>query len=239
MDDSSPSDYDIGDLPPAIKDVIVDVKEGDEVIRDALKRELLLLACVTDRGAYATRDEKGIVTDLVSQLEALNPTVEPARHCEGDWDLCYSSTQFFRSSPFFQSSRGVFGEENQGLAENWFDLHEQATVGSRVGRVRQTITANTLISEVDLEVGMLPGIPLSKATGTVVTSAALEVTGSSTWDLTVENTKVKGSNVPLFSMLTDELQFDLPVGNIYSALRGKVPVILMTASIIESNGLPI
>ncbi|KAG7362747.1 plastid lipid-associated PAP/fibrillin family protein [Nitzschia inconspicua] len=232
-DDSSPSDYDTGDLPPDVKEVTVDEKKEDEVIRDSLKRELLLLASVTNRGAYATKDEQDIVIDLVAQLEALNPTVEPAGHCEGDWDLCYSSTQFFRSSPFFQSIRVAAGEENKGLAENGFDLHDQATVGSRVGRVRQTITAKKLISEVDLEVGMLPGIPLSKATGTVVTSASLEVTGPSQWALQVENTKVKGSNVPLISMFTDELQFELPVGTFYNTLQGKVPVIPMTTFYVD------
>jgi PAP_fibrillin len=227
-DDSSPSDYDTGDLSPDVKEVMVDEKEEDEVIRDALKRELLLLASVTNRGAYATKDEQDIVIDLVAQLEALNPTIEPAGHCQGDWDLCYSNTQFFRSSPFFQSIRVAVGEENKGLAENGFDLHDQATVGSRVGRVRQSITSNKLVSEVDLEVGMLPGIPLSKATGTVVTSASLEVTGPSQWELQVETTKVKGSNVPLISMFTDELQFELPVGSFYSTVQGNVPLIPMT-----------
>jgi hypothetical protein len=166
-EDSSPSDYDTADLPPDVKEVAVDENVEDVLIRDALKRELLLLASVTDRGAYATKDEQDIVIDLVAQLEALNPTEEPASHCEGDWDLCYSSTQFFRSSPFFQSIRVAVGEDNKEIAENGFDLHDQATVGSRVGRVRQIITSSQLISEVDLEVGMLPGIPLSKAKGTV------------------------------------------------------------------------
>jgi hypothetical protein len=59
-----------------------------------LKRELLLLASVTNRGEYASADERDIAIDLVAQLEALNPTAEPAAHCEGEWDLCLSSTQF-------------------------------------------------------------------------------------------------------------------------------------------------
>jgi len=226
-DDSSPSDYDTSDLPPSRKEVMVDEKEEDEVIRDALKRELLVLASVTDRGAFATKDEKDIATDLVAQLEALNPTLEPAANCQGDWDLCYSSTQFFRSSPFFQSIRVAIGDENKEIAENGFELHAQATVGSRVGRVRQCISDNVLISEVDLEVGMLPGIPLTNAKGTVVTTASLDVTGSSEWELRVETTKIKGSNVPIVSMFTDELDFELPVGSFYSSIQGKVPTIPM------------
>uniref|UniRef100_A0A7S4ADT7 Plastid lipid-associated protein/fibrillin conserved domain-containing protein n=1 Tax=Pseudo-nitzschia australis TaxID=44445 RepID=A0A7S4ADT7_9STRA len=146
-DDGSPSDYDSSDLPSEIKQVAVDEREEDFAIRDALKQELLLLASVTDRGAYCSKDEKDIVIDLVAQLEALNPTKDPAFNCEGEWDLGYSSTQFFRSSPFFQSIRVAVGEDNKDVAENGFALHAQATSGSRVGRVRQIITADKLTSE--------------------------------------------------------------------------------------------
>jgi hypothetical protein len=233
-EDSSPSDYDTADLPPDVKEVTIDEKEEDVLIRDALKRELLLLASVTDRGAYATRDEQDIVTDLVAQLEALNPTEEPASHCEGDWDLCYSSTQFFRSSPFFQSIRVALGDSNKEIAENGFDLHDQATVGSRVGRVRQTIASDKLISEVDIEAPVLPGIPLLNAKGTVVTSASLNTVGPSKWELRVENTKVKGSNLPLINMFMDDLHVELPVGSFYSTIQGKVPVVPMTVSALTS-----
>lgn len=227
-DDGSPSDYDTSDLPPVIKEVAVDEKEEDIAIRDDLKRELLLLASVTDRGAYCSKEEKDIVIDLVAQLEALNPTKDPASNCEGEWDLGYASTQLFRSSPFFQSIRSAVGDENKGVAENGFALHAQATSGSRVGRVRQIITSEKLISEVDLEVGMLPGIPMSLK-GTVVTTSALNVVSDKRWELKIENTKVKGSNIPLFNTFMDDLlQVELPVGNFYNSLQGKVPVIPLT-----------
>ena len=230
-DDGSPSDYDTADLPSASKEVTVDEKEEDIEIRDALKRELLLLASVTDRGAFASKEERDIVIDLVAQLEALNPTRNPASHCEGEWDLCYSSTQFFRSSPFFQSIRVAVGDENKDMTENGFALHEQATMGSRVGRVRQIVTSdNKLISEVSLEVGTLPGIPISLQ-GTVVTTASLDVVSDKNWELQIENTKVKGSNIPFINMFMDDLQVELPVGDFYSTvMSGKVPVIPMTVS---------
>jgi hypothetical protein len=229
-DDGSPSDYDTADLPSEIKEVAVDEKEEDVEIRDALKRELLLLASVTDRGAFSSREEQDIVIDLVAQLEALNPTKDPASHCEGEWDLCYSSTQFFRSSPFFQSIRVAVGDDNKDMAENGFALHEQATMGSRVGRVRQIVTSDKLISEVSLEVGTLPGIPISLQ-GTVVTIASLDVVSDKRWELRIENTKVKGSNIPFINMFMDDLQVELPVGDFYSTvMSGKVPVIPMTVS---------
>jgi len=69
VDDDYPSDYDVEDLEPTSKSVAVDLEEDDEAIRDALKRELLLLASVTNRGEFASPEEKDIIVDLVTQLE--------------------------------------------------------------------------------------------------------------------------------------------------------------------------
>ena len=92
-DDPYPSDYDVDDLEPTQKKVSVDVNEEDATIRDEIKRELILLASVTNRGTCARDEEKNLVIDLVTQLEALNPTADPALNSQGDWELCYSSTQ--------------------------------------------------------------------------------------------------------------------------------------------------
>ncbi len=230
VEDSGPSDYDSSDLLPEQKEVTVDEKEEDALIRDALKRELLLLASVTNRGEYASSDEKDIVIDLVAQLEALNPTAEPASNCEGEWDLCTSSTQLFRSSPFFQTIRVALGDRS--MANNAFDLHDRATSMSRVGRVRQTVTTTRLVSEVDLEVGVMPGIPV-RIRGTVVTTAELKVVSDQKWDLQVQTTKVKGSNIPIFNQILEEnLQVELPVGDFYNTVQGSVPVIPMTVSLV-------
>lgn len=216
------------------KEVAVDEKEEDIAIRDDLKRELLLLASVTDRGAYCSKEERDIVIDLVAQLEALNPTKDPASNCNGEWDLGYSSTQLFRSSPFFQSIRVAVGDGNKDVTENGFALHAQATSGSRVGRVRQIVTSEKLISEVDLQVGMLPGIPMSLQ-GTVVSTANLSVVSEKRWELRIQNTKVKGSNIPLFNTFLDDLQLELPVGNFYNSLQGQVPIIPLTTFYVDDT----
>ena len=233
-DDVGPSDYDSSDLLPEQKEVTVDVNEEDALIRDALKRELLLLASVTNRGEYASSDEKDIVIDLVAQLEALNPTAQPASNCDGEWDLCLSSTQFFRSSPFFQALRVAMNDAT--MANNAFELHDLATSMSRVGRVRQTIKDRELVSEVDLEVGLMPGIPI-KIKGTVLTSATLAVVSDQKWELQVLRTKVKGSNIPLFNqLLEDDLQIELPVGELYTTVQGSVPIIPMTVRSVKQCG---
>lgn len=250
-DAQSPSDYDSNEVMPE-KRVVVAVPsassspslfDGDDhydgdgsssssssllVLRDALKRELLLLSSVTNRGEYAGADEQNMLIDLVAQLEALNPTARPASHSAGEWDLCLASTQFFRSSPFFQSLRAAAGDQNRAAVETAFDIHDRATTSGRVGRVRQTITANALVSFVDLEVGLWPGWPF-RLKGTVVTTASLRVTGPDRYDTQIGTTTVTSSNLPLVNQWLDDVKPALPVGDIYAALLGgpdTVPVVV-------------
>lgn len=228
FDEGSPSDYDPEDLTSK-KKVEVDEDEDDAAIRDALKRELLLLSSFTNRGECANTDEQNLLIDLVNQLEALNPTAEPASKCKGEWSLCLSSTQLFRSSPFFQSIRVAVGDDNKQIADNGFELHDRATTGSRVGRVRQTITDDKLISEVELDVGVLPGLPF-RVRGNVLTTADLKVSSSETWDLEIANTVVTGSNVPLLNQFLEQSNVAMPVGGLYKTLQGKIPVVKMKVS---------
>lgn len=67
----APSDYDTQDLSPSEKTVSVTYDDDDEAIRDALKRELLLLSSVTNRGEYTSSEERDIVIDIVTQLGKL------------------------------------------------------------------------------------------------------------------------------------------------------------------------
>eukprot|EP00565_Helicotheca_tamesis_P002705 CAMPEP_0185730832 /NCGR_PEP_ID=MMETSP1171-20130828/11120_1 /TAXON_ID=374046 /ORGANISM="Helicotheca tamensis, Strain CCMP826" /LENGTH=322 /DNA_ID=CAMNT_0028399967 /DNA_START=137 /DNA_END=1105 /DNA_ORIENTATION=+ len=229
VDDDYPSDYDAEDLEPTSKSVSVDLEEDDAAIRDALKRELLLLASVTNRGEFATPEEKDIIVDLVTQLEALNPTADPALQSEGEWDLVLSSTQSFRSSPFFMAIRAAVPDENKAMVENGFNIHDRATTASRIGHVRQIISKNLddddleLTSEVDVNLGILPGFPV-RVRGTVITNAQLSVLPPETWNVSVKNTQVKGSNVPFLDQYLDDFPIELPVGDLYERVRGSVPV---------------
>lgn len=223
MDEDSPSDYDPSELVDEGITLTVDENEEDAEIRDALKRELLLLATVTNRGECASNEERDIIVDLVTQLEALNPTPDPASCCQGEWDLVLSSTQFFRSSPFFMAIRSALGVNSKDVANTGFDIHDRATSAGRVGRVRQIVTEDELISEVDLSVGMMPGFPVVLK-GTVITTASIDKVSSETWDLRVQNTKVKRSNIPLLNQFIDDLPYDFPVGMIYDRVTGSTPV---------------
>mmetsp|Transcript_2729 Transcript_2729/g.5873 ORF Transcript_2729/g.5873 Transcript_2729/m.5873 type:complete len:304 (+) Transcript_2729:223-1134(+) len=236
-DDDYPSDYDADDLESSkAKTVSVDMDEEDALIRDELKRELILLASVTNRGMCASTEEKNLLVDLVTQLEALNPTADPALNSQGDWELCYCSTQSFRSSPFFLAIRSFLGDENQSIAENAFDIHDRATTASRIGKVRQIIDAKNraLVSEYELSVGMMPGMPV-RIKGIVVTTADLTPVAPETWELEVRGTKVMGSNVPFLDSFLDDNAVELPVGEIYKTLSGSVPVSVLKTYYVDEG----
>mmetsp|Transcript_27893 Transcript_27893/g.55918 ORF Transcript_27893/g.55918 Transcript_27893/m.55918 type:complete len:327 (+) Transcript_27893:19-999(+) len=231
--DYSPSDYDPTDVaehpPGQHAPLAVDEVVADESIRMDLKREIMMLASVTDRGNYASVEERDILIELIVQLEALNPSPNPASGCAGEWDLALSSVQPYRSSPFFLAVREVLGPstpKKARAAETGFSIHDLATSVGRIGRVRQTISQGEasgcleMVSEVDLEVGVLPGLPV-QAKGTVVTTATLDVVGAEGWTCLVKETRIKDSNVPfLDSLLNDG---SVPVSSIYEQLRGGVP----------------
>jgi hypothetical protein len=233
-DDVGPSDYDSDTLlDPLVKNLCVDTNEEDESIREELKRELLLLSSVSDRGLFLSKEEKDIVVDIVTQLEALNPTGNPAKKCYGEWDLVLTSTQAFRSSPFFQAIRTVLGDKNS--ADNAFMLHEAATSIGKVGRVRQLISKDgSFISEVDLKVGVMPGMPVS-VSGTVVTKAIFEVVGSQQWDVSIQSTQVKKSNIPFLDQLLEDYPLELPVGDVYDRVRGSVPVATLKTFYVDDS----
>jgi len=235
-DDPYPSDYDVDDLEPTQKKVSVDVNEEDATIRDEIKRELILLASVTNRGTCARDEEKNLVIDLVTQLEALNPTADPALNSQGDWELCYSSTQSFRSSPFFQTIRTILGEDNKATADTAFTIHDRATTASRVGKVRQIIDKDNkeLVSEYDLSVGLLPGLPV-RVKGCVVTTADLTVVAPETWEISVRGTKVNGSNVPFVDQFLDDNAVEIPVGEVYKTLNGNIPTVILKTFYVDEG----
>jgi len=235
-DDPYPSDYDADDLESTQRTVSVDMNEEDAAIRDELKRELILLASVTNRGACASTEEENLVVDLVTQLEALNPTADPALNAQGEWELCYSSKQSFRSSPFFLAIRAFLGDDNQAMADTAFTIHDRATTASRVGKVRQIIDKDNkeLVSEYDLSVGLFPGLPL-RVKGCVVTSADLTVIAPETLEMSVRGTKVNGSNVPFLDQYLDDNAVEIPVGEAYKTLSGSIPTAILRTYYIDEG----
>eukprot|EP00613_Pedinella_sp_CCMP2098_P078393 CAMPEP_0171948124 /NCGR_PEP_ID=MMETSP0993-20121228/64356_1 /TAXON_ID=483369 /ORGANISM="non described non described, Strain CCMP2098" /LENGTH=327 /DNA_ID=CAMNT_0012592113 /DNA_START=21 /DNA_END=1004 /DNA_ORIENTATION=- len=205
-DGDYPSDSDYGaDDSNAIQDAYV-VQS-----LETIKESLLALAAFTARGEAASLEEKVMGRNLVRDLEDMNPTESPARSAQGTWELVWSDTQLFRSSPFFMAGRAVCTEE-QAKQYDWFcDMHRAALAMSNIRRVRQIVSATQVVSEFEVAAGAIPflgslpflndyggGLPVA-VTGAIVSTADIQATtdDGAGWELLMDTVEIKGSNVPL------------------------------------------
>jgi hypothetical protein len=130
----------------------VDVSSG-------ILMKLLPIAASTGRGEFATSQQKNQAAGWIAALELVNPTPEPANSplINGRWELLYSSTQLFRSSPFFMAGRAVCSTPEQAQQYDWFcEMHRKALAISSIGQVRQIVTPTRLVSEFEVQVGAIP-----------------------------------------------------------------------------------
>jgi hypothetical protein len=207
----------------------LDDETNDYNIKDSdilnILQSILITASSSDRGQFLTTDKKQKMEELIMKLESSssafsssipNPTTSPS--IQGTWELLYSSTQLFRSSPFFMAGRAVCQTEEEAQRYDWFcDMHRAALAISEIGTVRQIITDDRLISEFEVHVGAVPflsdvlpfvkysgGLPFT-ITGAIVSSA--DITGvedGKGWEIFMDTVEIKGSNIPLLRRILDE-----------------------------------
>lgn len=181
------------------------------------KSELLLIASASDRGQFASSDEKDAAMSWIETLESGNTSVAPASLSTGTWELVYSSTQLFRSSPFFMAGRAVCKTSDQAQQYDWFcDMHRAALAISTIGKVRQIISPERMTSEFEVKVGSVPflpdftpfaysgGLPVV-IEGSIVSSADIDtVDGGNAWELYMDTVEIKGSNIPGLRQVLDQ-----------------------------------
>ena len=184
-----------------------------------LSRRLLALAASCNRGESASAADKDLARELVRELEACNPTPQPtldAARCHGTWELVFSDTQLFRSSPFFMAGRAVCADGDEARRYDWFcDMHRAALAISTIGKVRQIVDANAIVSEFEVSAGAVPflsdaapflrysgGLPFT-ITGSIVSTASVESNLGDSWRLLMDTVEIKGSNVPLLRQALD------------------------------------
>jgi len=175
-----------------------------------------MIASASSRGEFATNDQKSCALELIEKLETLNPINEPtlSEGIIGKWELLYSDTQLFRSSPFFMAGRAVCEKENEAKQYDWFcDMHRAALAISSIGCVRQIISPTRMVSEFEVCVGAVPfisdftpfrysgGWPV-KIEGAIVSSADISPTGNA-WEILMDTVEIKGSNIPLLRQALD------------------------------------
>jgi len=192
---------------------------SDELInsKEKIISTLLVKAASSDRGQYATKREKSDIEDIINQIEE-SITEEPvlSSSIQGTWELLYSDTQLFRSSPFFMAGRGVCQTEEEAKQYDWFcDMHRAALAISNIGKVRQVISDSRMVSEFEVKVGSVPflpdltpfaysgGLPVT-VDGAIVSSADITPTvDGDSWEIYMDTVEIKGSNIPLLRSVLD------------------------------------
>ena len=190
-DDEFPSDDYSGEAAPVPEATAAAAPVSAEVSAEIgpLKQQLLALAAGCNRGEAATSSDLAAARTLVERLEMLSPIAEPtlAPEVRGTWDLVFSDTQLFRSSPFFMAGRAVCEDGPQAEQYDWFcDMHRAALAISTIGKVRQVVDGEKLVSEFEVQAGAVPfvsdfvplaysgGLPLA-ITGAIVSTASIEL----------------------------------------------------------------
>lgn len=208
-----------------------------------LLQKMLMTASCTDRGQFASKEQKQSMSELISELESIymsniSPTVpSPAasKEIQGTWELVYSDTQLFRSSPFFMAGRAVCQTEEEAQRYDWFcDMHRAALAISEIGKVRQIISSDRLISEFEVTVGSIPflsdftplkysgGLPFT-INGAIVSSADISSTQQGTaWEIFMDKVEIKGSNIPLLRSILDDKRVALESRRLGSFLEENV-----------------
>jgi len=179
--------------------------------RRPLKVAILALAARTARGEIATENEKVKCLDLINKLESLNPIPSPASSDAilGTWDLVWSDTHLFRSSPLFMAGRAVCKNPEEARRFDFFcQLHRDALAFTQIGKVVQKVTETTLTSEFEARGNPLIGLPGPFVSGTIQSSAEITFRGDSHWELFMDRIRIKKdtSNVPLLKSFLDDFE---------------------------------
>ena len=170
----------------------------------------------TDRGLFGFSSRKGKITSLIRDLEGLNPVSNPAESAlnMGTWELIYSDTNFFLTSPFFLARQDACSAARGGkaFARYMTNLQSSSSLGS-IGTVRQIITESGLISEINTISDSIDGA--------IVSTASIRPTLSGrAWDMSLSSLEVRGSNTFVVRQLMDiKNGSNLPGGNVLKRSR--------------------
>jgi hypothetical protein len=195
-----------------------------------IQNSILRIAASTDRGQNANASQQNRVSNLIASLESntslfrkhdseevtYTSTIIPSE-LVGTWELLYSNTQLFRSSPFFLAGRSTCKTPEQAAQYNWFcNMHRAALAISTIGSVRQIINKDgRLVNEFEVRAGAIPflsdfvptlrysgGLPFT-IDGAIVSSADITPKSASDWELYMDTVEIKGSNIPILRNLLD------------------------------------
>lgn len=195
------------------------------------KRTLTRLSALTNRGQTARPAELAQGRAAMDELQlagAGQGAWQP--YFVEEWELIFSDLAPFRASPFFMALGKALDGFRPGAAERSLLAHRMATSVGEIGRVKWLITPDSLTSDVELRVGLLPGVP-AQLSGSVRTEASLARVGpaSSGFVCEVERTRVLGAALTVVAP-------DVANGGETSALRLAEPLQQLVAGLAFPSG---
>lgn len=219
--EETPSSLDNPEIPVDNATATTTAANGNdsEDAAPTLMMNLLQLAATTGRGEFASKIQHDTAASYIASLEQRNPTSNPTSSVsiQGTWELVYSNTQLFRSSPFFMAGRAVCTTSEQAQQYDWFcDMHRKALAISSIHAVRQIISETRLVSEFEVQAGAVPFLrdltPLAYSGGWPVTIEGAIVSSSDitstkngmAWELYMDTVEIKGSNLPGLRQVLDQ-----------------------------------
>ena len=195
-------------------------------VNAAAKKRLLAVAAASGRGLDATPAQKTAASSLIAELIAANPNPEPATSptIDGDWELVYSNTFLFRSSPFFWAVGSMMGD----TADFFYQAHSHQTgiFGGGVGRVVQTVDTKggRLISDcvVKASVGipLLGFSPVFAGYGSVITAGRCAAKDGTRLAVTAETTTVRQDDANVLPQLNFLNGTTVPVEDVMKQVGG-------------------
>ena len=199
------------------------------------------LGAITGRGEFASEAQKASARRIIEQLVEGQDTVpkdNAEKMIQGKWELVFSDTELFRSSPFFMAGRAVCQTPQQADQYNWFcKMHRKALAISQIQCVRQIISETQLVSEFEVSAGAVPflndftpfsysgGWPLT-IEGAIVSTADYAIlnnnsTGAVDLSLYMDTVEIKGSNLPFLRRILDDSNVKLDSRRLSSFLENQ------------------
>jgi hypothetical protein len=192
----------------------------------SLKKRLVAVAAASGRGLDATAAQKAAAASLIADLIAVNPTSDPAMSAKvnGDWELVYSDTFLFRSSPFFWAVGKMMGE----TGDFFYGAHDHQTgmFGGGVGRVVQSLDLdnNRIVSDcivkASLGIPLLGFSPIFSGFGSVITAGRAVAESGARVAVVAETTTIRQDDTEVIPALNFLNNTTVPIEDAMRQLGG-------------------
>jgi len=211
-----------------------------------MKKELLAVAAASARGGAVTSEaQKQEMQTLARAMAGMNPSPQPvfdAKH-NGEWELVYSSSFAFRSSPFFWAVGKLLGPQ----ADFFYSAHDHQTgmFGGGCGKCVQRINVSDEASEIESDVVVKASIgvpllgfaPLISGYGSVITKGTAKAITEDTIAVSLGSltTTVRQDDANVLPALNFLNGTTVPVGDVMGRISDASSQVLMRTVYLDDD----